>query len=156
MNKKGITLVELMVAMTILAIVSLGTYMTIASSNSLAQVTWEQNTVTFDIDSVVGMVRSRQYDKLFEDIPHGQTVNSLLDVCKSEVLTTDGKKVLGQTHLRNQQVRIFYCTGSDGIRHTAATLPSEVPDILYFEVECSWSEQNGSINTESIVCVRTR
>lgn len=170
----GLTMVELMISATILVIVLLGFLMMLTGAMRLGEASREQNIVTFDINAVVGHVRRQPLESLTDPdyiggprIPHGKIVDPAL-------YRQPGDPPGGQPHLPNQEIIVYYYTGTDSLTGAGGTTmalppspdpadatpyiatPFTTPDPLKFLVECTWTDQLGVARTENITCIRTR
>jgi prepilin-type N-terminal cleavage/methylation domain-containing protein len=142
--ERGVTLVELMFAMVILAVVLVGTNVLMLSAMQLSEASREHAIATFDNHAAVGYVQSREFANLFTDVPHGAALPSAL-------YGDEG----GTTHLPGQQIVVWY-TDSSGARYTTLTLPAEEPDPCYFEVVASWQGHGDVGRSQAVAAARTR
>jgi prepilin-type N-terminal cleavage/methylation domain-containing protein len=143
-TERGVTLVELMFAMVILAVVLVGTNVLMLSAMQLSEASREHAIATFDNHAAVGYVQSREFANLFTDVPHGQALPASL--------YGEGGAT---THLPSQQVVVWY-TDSSGARYTTLTLPADEPDPCHFEVVTTWQGHGDVGRSQSIAAARTR
>jgi prepilin-type N-terminal cleavage/methylation domain-containing protein len=167
----GLTLVELMVTVAVLAIATLGVQSMFQTSLVLAKSSHNRSMVAFDLGSVVRHVRVQPYNALMDPeyqedddpepdakVPHGGLVDPSL------YSYDEAGNVL---HLPEQEMYVYYLDQdgnrlplpddpTDPLGTNNIPLPFQMPDLLTFEVECRWIGPQGSPHTETVTAARTR
>lgn len=165
-SSRGLTLVELMFAMTILAVVLMGVHIMFVNTNRLSDITREKNMAHFDAQSVINAIRSesqsevvnRQRRELYEQ--DGETGVTVIGA-NPELFSSVNAQGNLETHLPEETVTIEYFHDDDGTRGAVYPLDADasvgtVPRPLRFLVTVSWKSiaQRGDTLTEEVEAVR--
>jgi prepilin-type N-terminal cleavage/methylation domain-containing protein len=132
-EQKGFTLVELMVAVAVLAIGILALLASMSYAVRLSRTTREINAANFTLVSVMEDIAGTPFDDIPEQFPNGQEVTQIGGV---EITGSDYYRLQDQTVIVNHQEL------EEGILEVRATI--------------SWLTGTGRDQSMSLVTVRTR
>ncbi len=167
-RQQGVTLVEMIVSLAILAVALLGAQILVIQSVRLGDMSHGTNVAVFDMNTVISHIREQPFEAVMDPtyldseggarVPHGGVVDRTL-YCYGDSGTT--------THLTNQEIIAYYMGASgatlplptdkwDPLATSQISAPFETPDPLTFAIECTWTGANGDSRMERITAVRTR
>lgn len=164
-SRRGVSLVELLLAASILALVLMGVHIMFASTTQLSEITRERDVAHFDAQSVVNAIRfapvsdivDRKYGELYEQ--DGETGVTVIGA-NPDLFSNDNTGEM-ETNLPEETVTIEFFTDNGGVRGAPYPLDGNastgtVPRPLRFLVTVRWASPalKGERRTEAIEGVR--
>ena len=78
-GEKGMSLVELLIAVSVMCIAVLAIYSALVSAQCMSRSAKEDNISSFELQSIVEDVRSTPFEEILEEYPNGKFVNAYED-----------------------------------------------------------------------------